>query len=104
MATQVTDATFNEFVNSDKPVLIDFWADWCAPCKLLAPVIEEIATEYADRLTVGSLDVDSNPQIAQQFGIMSIPTMLVFKNGQVVKQMVGYRPKNDVVAQLSDVI
>jgi len=105
MATHpVTEATFDEFVKSDKPVLIDFWADWCGPCKLLGPVVEEIANDYEGKLTVGKLDVDANPRIAQQFGIMSIPTMLVFKNGEVVKQLVGYRPKNDLVAQLADVI
>lgn len=105
MATQqVSDANFNEFINSEKPVLIDFWAEWCGPCKMLSPVIEEISNEYPDKLTVGALDVDSNPRTAQQFGIMSIPTTLVFKNGEVVKQLVGYRPKNDLLAQLADVL
>ncbi|QQE77381.1 thioredoxin [Alicyclobacillus sp. SO9] len=105
MATQqVSDANFNEFINSEKPVLVDFWAEWCGPCKMLSPVIEEISNEYADKLTVGALDVDSNPRTAQQFGIMSIPTTLVFKNGEVVKQLVGYRPKNDLLAQLADVL
>jgi thioredoxin 1 len=105
MATQpVSDANFNEFVNSDKPVLIDFWAEWCGPCKMLGPVIEEISNEYDGKLTVGKLDVDSNPRTAQQYGVMSIPTMLVFKKGEVVKQLVGYRPKNDLVAQLADVL
>ncbi|MCL6599636.1 MAG: thioredoxin [Alicyclobacillus macrosporangiidus] len=104
MAKEVTDATFAAFVQSDKPVLIDFWATWCGPCRMMAPVIEEIAEEYADRLEVGKLDVDQNPQTASQFGIMSIPTLLVFKDGQVVKQLVGYRSKADLVSQLADVL
>ncbi|SFU94267.1 thioredoxin [Alicyclobacillus macrosporangiidus] len=104
MAKEVTDATFAAFVQSDKPVLIDFWATWCGPCRMMAPVIEEIAEEYADRLEVGKLDVDQNPQTASQFGIMSIPTLLVFKDGQVVKQLIGYRSKADLVSQLADVL
>ncbi|EPZ42275.1 MULTISPECIES: thioredoxin [Alicyclobacillus] len=105
MATQkVTDADFASFIQSDKPVLVDFWATWCGPCKMMAPVLEEVSDEYADKLVVGKLDVDENPQTAGQFGIMSIPTLLVFKDGQVVKQLIGYKPKDDLVAQLSDVI
>ncbi len=104
MAKEVTDATFSEFLSSDKPVLIDFWATWCGPCKMMAPVIEEVSKEYADKLKVGKLDVDQNPETAQKYGIMSIPTLLVFKNGQVVKQLIGYRSKSDLVSQLADVM
>lgn len=105
MATQkVTDADFASVVQSDKPVLVDFWATWCGPCKMMAPVLEELADEHGDKLTVGKLDVDENPKTAQQYGVMSIPTLILFKNGEVVKQLVGYRPKNDLVAQLSDVL
>ncbi|GMA59916.1 thioredoxin [Alicyclobacillus fastidiosus] len=105
MATQkVTDADFASFIQSDKPVLVDFWATWCGPCKMMAPVLEEVSDEYADKLVVGKLDVDENPQTAGQFGIMSIPTLLLFKDGQVVKQLIGYKPKDDLLAQLSDVI
>jgi len=105
VATQkVTDADFNSFVQSDKPVLVDFWATWCGPCKMMAPVLEEVSDEYQDKLVVGKLDVDENPQTAQQFGIMSIPTLLLFQNGEVVKQIVGYRPKADLVSQLADVL
>ncbi|MFB5190041.1 thioredoxin [Alicyclobacillus fastidiosus] len=105
MATQkVTDADFASFIQSDKPVLVDFWATWCGPCKMMAPVLEEVSDEYAGKLVVGKLDVDENPQTAGQFGIMSIPTLLLFKDGQVVKQLIGYKPKDDLVAQLSDVI
>jgi thioredoxin 1 len=104
MAHEVTDATFSEFLSSDKPVLIDFWATWCGPCRMMAPVIEEVAEEYKDKLKVGKLDVDQNPETAQKYGVMSIPTLLVFKNGEVVKQLIGYRSKSDLVAQLADVL
>ncbi|MCF8566608.1 thioredoxin [Alicyclobacillus tolerans] len=105
MATQkVTDVDFNSFVQSDIPVLVDFWATWCGPCKMMAPVLEEVSDEYQDKLVVGKLDVDENPQTAQQFGIMSIPTLLLFQNGEVVKQIVGYRPKADLLSQLADVL
>ncbi|WAH38492.1 thioredoxin [Alicyclobacillus dauci] len=105
MATQkVTDADFQSFIQSDKPVLVDFWATWCGPCKMMAPVLEEVSDELSDRIVVGKIDVDENPQTAGQFGIMSIPTLLLFKNGEVVKQLIGYKPKDDLLAQLSDVI
>ncbi|WP_083511674.1 thioredoxin [Alicyclobacillus acidiphilus] len=105
MAThKVTDSDFQSFIQSDKPVLVDFWATWCGPCKMMAPVLEEVSEEFADKLVVGKIDVDENPQIAGQFGIMSIPTLLVFKNGEVVNQLIGYKPKDDLVAQLSDVL
>lgn len=100
----VTDAEFAAFIQSDKPVLVDFWATWCGPCKMMAPVLEELATEYADKLVVGKLDVDQNPEAAQKYGIMSIPTLLVFQNGEVVKQLVGFKPKSDLVAQLNSVV
>ncbi|MBX5437312.1 MAG: thioredoxin [Alicyclobacillaceae bacterium] len=102
--TVVTDDTFESFVQSDKPVLVDFWATWCGPCKMMAPVVEEVANDYAGKLVVGKIDVDQNPQTAAKFGIMSIPTLLLFKNGQVVKQLVGYRPKSDLVAQISSAL
>ncbi|OFW81018.1 MAG: thioredoxin [Alicyclobacillus sp. RIFOXYA1_FULL_53_8] len=105
MATTTVDSTtFAAYVQSDKPVLVDFWAEWCGPCKMMAPILEDISNEYADKLGVGKLDVDANPAIAHQFGIMGIPTLLLFKNGQVLKQIVGYRPKSDLVAQLSGVL
>ncbi|MFX4303433.1 thioredoxin [Alicyclobacillus tolerans] len=101
---QVTDSTFLEVISSDKPVLVDFWATWCGPCRMMAPVLEEVAKEHADKLVVAKLDVDENPQTASQFGIMSIPTLVLFQNGKATKQIVGFRPKADLVHQLSDVL
>ncbi|GMA64266.1 thioredoxin [Alicyclobacillus fastidiosus] len=105
MATvKVTDANFEQMLQGDKPVLVDFWATWCGPCKMMAPVLEELSSETEGKLTVAKLDVDENPATASKYGIMSIPTMIVFKNGQPVKQLVGYMPKGQLVSQLSDVI
>lgn len=98
----VTDTTFsNEVYNSDKPVLVDFWAKWCAPCRMMAPVLEEFAEEYSDKMKVAKLDVDENPMIASTYRIMSIPTMGVFVNGQLVDKVVGFMPKEQLVARLS---
>ncbi|MDP9727138.1 thioredoxin [Alicyclobacillus tolerans] len=105
MATQkVTDQTFASLLQQGKPVLVDFWAAWCGPCRMMAPVLEELSNEYADKLIVAKLDVDENPQTASQFGIMSIPTLLLFENGQVSKSVVGFRPKEHLVAELSSVL
>ncbi|QQE80413.1 thioredoxin [Alicyclobacillus sp. SO9] len=105
MATQkVTDKTLAQFIQSDKPVLVDFWATWCGPCKMMAPVLEDVSDVYEGKLSVGKLDVDENPATAQEFGIMSIPTMILFQNGKVLKQIVGFRPKADLVAQLAEVV
>ncbi|RIV28588.1 thioredoxin [Alicyclobacillaceae bacterium I2511] len=105
MGTQVvTDQSFTSFLQSDTPVLVDFWAVWCGPCKMIAPVLEEMSGELQGKLKIGRLDVDKNPATTQQFGIMSIPTLLVFKGGKVVKQMIGFRSKADLLSQLSEVI
>ena len=94
----ITDANFDqEVLKSDKPVLIDFWAVWCGPCKMVAPVVEEIAKEYDGKLKVGKLDVDSNPEVSMKFGIRSIPTLMVFKGGKVVEQIIGAVPKRNLV-------
>jgi thioredoxin 1 len=90
-----TDSNFEEEVlKSDMPVLVDFWAAWCAPCRIIGPVVEELAGEYAGKAKVAKLDVDNNPMVSAQFGIRSIPTLLVFKGGQIVDQVVGAVPKN----------
>jgi thioredoxin 1 len=99
---EVTDANFEtEVIKSDKPVLIDFWAVWCGPCKMIAPTVEEIAKEYDGKLKVCKLDVDSNPQTAMKYGIRSIPTLLIVKGGQVVEQMVGAVPKRQMVDKIT---
>ena len=89
----------SEVMNSDKPVLLDFWAPWCGPCRMVVPIVEEIAQERPD-IKVGKVNVDENPELAAQFGVMSIPTLVVMKNGQVVNQAMGARPKKAILAML----
>ena len=101
----VTDATFaSDVLGSDKPVLVDFWAEWCGPCKMIAPVLEEIAKEHGDKLRIVKLNIDENPETAREYGIMSIPTMSVFVGGKVDKNIVGAKPKASLLRELSDYI
>ena len=94
MAQAITDATFEDVVlKSDKPVLVDFWAAWCGPCKMLSPVIEELSSEYGDKARFFKLNVDENPVTSMQYNVASIPTVMVFKDGKLVETMVGFRPK-----------
>lgn len=102
---EFTDSNFEtEVVGSDTPVLVDFWAEWCGPCKMVAPVVEEIASEYEGKLKVGKLDVDSNQQVAFKYGIRGIPTLLIFKDGRVVEQIVGAVPKPQITSKLEKVL
>jgi len=102
---EITDDTFESMViNSDKPVLIDFWATWCPPCKMIAPYIEEMAGEYDGKAKICKLDVDHNQQVAQKYGIRSIPTLLFIKDGEVKEQVVGAQPKEQLKARLDNLI
>ena len=102
MALELTDSNFEEVVlKSDKPVLVDFWAEWCGPCRMVGPVVDELAKEYEGKAVIGKLDVDNNPRVATEFGIMSIPALLFFKNGQVVDKQVGAVPKHVLANKLN---
>ncbi len=102
---KVTDSSFaDDVLASDKPVLVDFWATWCGPCKMVAPVLEEIASEHRDKLTIGKLDIDENPNTARDYQVMSIPTLILFQGGKPVKQIVGAKPKAALLSDLADVL
>jgi thioredoxin 1 len=99
----VTDSTFQQQVveaSKEKPVLVDFWATWCGPCKMLSPLVEQLAGEKSEQLNVAKIDVDENQAVSQKFGIMSIPTLILFKDGKAVKQLVGYMPKERILSQI----
>ena len=105
MALEITDSNFEETVlKSDKPVLVDFWAAWCGPCRMVGPIIDELSEEYEGKAVVGKVDIDSNQQYAAQFGVRNIPTVLVFKNGELVDRKVGVSSKNDYAQALDRLI
>jgi thioredoxin 1 len=97
---EVTDANFEQTLKNNELVLVDFWAEWCGPCRMVAPIIEELASEYAGKVTVGKLDVDANPQTAMKYRVMSIPTIILFKNGEPAEVLVGAQPKRNFEARL----
>jgi thioredoxin 1 len=100
-----TDATFEaDVIAHEKPVLVDFWAPWCGPCRMVAPIVEELAGEYEGRVKFMKLNTDENPQVAMRYGIRSIPTLLVFKDGEIAGQIVGFRPKSDLQKRLDAVL
>jgi len=102
MALELTDANFDELVlRSDKPVLVDFWAEWCGPCRMVGPLVEEIAKEYDGKAVVGKVNVDNNPGISTKFGIRNIPALLYFKNGEIVDKQIGLVPKSILAGKLS---
>lgn len=100
MALQVTDANFEELVNSGKPMVLDFWAEWCGPCRMVGPIIDELAAEYEGRVIIGKIDVDNNNDVVGQFGIRNIPTVLFFKDGKLVDKQVGAAQKGAFAAKI----
>ena len=105
MSTTLTDATFDEIIaGSSEPVLVDFWAEWCGPCKIISPVLEEIADEHKGKVTVVKLNVDENPEVAMRYGVMSIPTLALFIGGVEKKRLIGAMPKRNIVNELSEFI
>lgn len=105
MALELTDTNFDSTVlKSDKPVLVDFWAEWCGPCRMVGPIVEELAKEYEGKVVIGKLDVDNNPAVSAQFGIRNIPTILFFKNGEVVDKQVGAVPKSVLAGKINSLI
>ena len=100
MALEVTDANFEELVNAGKPMVLDFWAEWCGPCRMVSPIIDELATEYEGKVTIVTMDVDNNNDVVAQFGIRNIPTVLFFKDGKLVDKQVGAAQKSAFVAKI----
>ncbi|MDJ1500722.1 thioredoxin [Xanthocytophaga agilis] len=100
-AIEINDSNFDQIIAGDQPVMIDFWADWCGPCKIIAPAVEELAADFEGKAIVGKLDVQNNSQIPHRFGIRNIPTLLIFKNGQVIDKQVGVAPKAILAQKLN---
>ncbi len=105
MALEITDSNFEEHVlQADKPVVLDFWAEWCGPCRMVGPIVSELAEEYKDKVIVGKVDVDSNPDVAMKYGIRNIPTILFFKDGEVADKQVGAVPKNVLAGKIESLL
>ena len=105
MALEVNDSNFEQIVlKADKPVIVDFWAEWCGPCRMVAPIVKEIGQDFEGRVVVAKLDVDNNPEVSNKFGIRNIPTILFFKNGEIVDKQVGAVPKNVLVAKVEAIL
>ena len=104
MARTVTEDNFNEILNEGKPVVLDFWAEWCGPCRMVGPIIDELASEYEGRVIIGKVDVDENDEITTQFGIRNIPTVLFFKDGQIIDKQVGAFPKAKYVEKIEQLL
>ncbi|NDW08606.1 thioredoxin [Dysgonomonas sp. 520] len=104
MALEITDATFNDVLNSDLPVVIDFWAEWCGPCRVVGTIVDELATQYDGKVVIGKVDVDNNDEITTKFGIRNIPTILFFKNGEIVDKQVGEVQKTALVEKIDKLL
>jgi thioredoxin 1 len=102
--TTATDKDFSDLIAGDTPVLVDFWAEWCAPCRMIAPVVEKIAANHSDKITVAKLNVDENPQTAMQYEVMSIPTLIVYQGGAEKKRIVGARPEASILSEIDEFI
>ena len=104
MALEITDATFEELLNSGKPMVVDFWAEWCGPCRMVGPIIEELVKEYEGKVVIGKVDVDANDEITSKFGIRNIPTILFFKNGEIVDKQVGATQKSALIEKIDKLL